>query len=395
VAQENITIDKTGWGDRLAIFALPFMTFLDRLSHNFVVRVAPVSPLLAKVVNDGAYLRAIFGSLTALAPVAAAAVGLMAVADNGAQILVPTWELLLVIALLGLFDATSGFVAAVVFMVGSVIAGGGIESLSEVRMLLAVMVIAIGPALLATAFRQLRKHPANDSDSWWERLSDLAVAPFMAGWSVATMVSVLPAISGLTLNAANHVLDFGIWIAVAAAVRVLLEEFAARYYPARLNAINPDEIPDSPLGQKIFALAVKYAMWIVFTGALVGSGWQVWVGSALFLLPTVIAWFQDRFPNVPVLWRVLPTGIPGLAFSIVLASFTTVLVTNFIGVSAELMQWSFVLLPLPMLLYSLLGMFARQGRDEDEDRPVKRYKLLYRIGGVVMMILTLRLVGII
>jgi hypothetical protein len=136
-------------------------------------------------------------------------------------------------------------------------------------------------------------------------------------------------------------------------------------------------------------------MWIVFTGALVGPGWQVWVGSALFLLPTVISWFQDRFPNLPVLWRVLPTGIPGLAFSILLASFTTVLVTNFIGVSAELMQWSFVLLPLPMLVYSLLGMFARQGVDEDEDRPVKRYKLLYRIGGVVMMFLTLNLVGII
>jgi hypothetical protein len=319
----------------------------------------------------------------------------MAVADNGAEILVPTWELLLVIALLGLFDATAGFAAATTFIVGSVIAGGGIESLADGRMLLAVMVIAIGPALLATAFRQLRKHPANDSDSWWERLSDLAVAPFMAGWSVATMVSVLPAISGLTLNAANHVLDFGLWIAVAAGVRVLLEEFSARYYPARLNAINPDEIPDSPLIQKIFALAVKYAMWIVFTGALVGPGWQVWVGSALFLLPTVISWFQDRFPNLPVLWRVLPTGIPGLAFSILLASFTTVLVTNFIGVSAELMQWSFVLLPLPMLVYSLLGMFARQGVDEDEDRPVKRYKLLYRIGGVVMMFLTLNLVGII
>jgi hypothetical protein len=48
-----------------------------------------------------------------------------------------------------------------------------------------------------------------------------------------------------------------------------------------------------------------------------------------------------------------------------------------------------------MLVYSLLGMFARQGVDEDEDRPVKRYKLRYRIGGVVMMFLTLNLVGII
>jgi hypothetical protein len=209
------------------------------------------------------------------------------------------------------------------------------------------------------------------------------------------MVSVLPAVSGLTVNAANHIIDFGVWVAVAAGVRVLIEELAARYYPARLNAINPDEIPDPPMAQKIFALAVKYVMWIVFTGALVGPGWQVWVGSALFLLPSVISWFQDRFPNFPVLWRVLPTGVPGLAFSILLASFTTALVTNLIGVSEELMQWSFVLLPLPMLVYSLLGMFARHGVTEDEDRPVKRFKWVYRLGGAVMMYFTLQLVGII
>lgn len=351
--------------------------------------------MLAKVVNDGAYLRAVTGSLTLLTPVAAIAAALMAVADNGDQILIPTWELLLVIALLGVFDAFAGFAAAIVFMTGSVIAAGGIDSLGEVRMLLAVMVIAIGPALLTTAFRTLRREPAHDVDSWWERVSDLAVAPFMAGWSVATMVSVLPAVSGLTVNAANHIIDFGVWVAVAAGVRVLIEEFAARYYPARLNTINPDEIPDPPLAQKIFALAVKYVMWIIFTGALVGPGWQVWVGSALFLLPSVISWFQDRFPNFPVLWRVLPTGIPGLAFSILLASFTTALVTNFIGVSEELMQWSFVLLPLPMLVYSLLGMFARHGVTEDEDRPVKRFKWVYRLGGAVMMYFTLQLVGII
>jgi hypothetical protein len=48
-----------------------------------------------------------------------------------------------------------------------------------------------------------------------------------------------------------------------------------------------------------------------------------------------------------------------------------------------------------MLAFSLLGMFARQGVDEDEDRPVKRYKYVYRIGGVLMMFFTLQLVGII
>jgi hypothetical protein len=262
-------------------------------------------------------------------------------------------------------------------------------------LLMAVFVIAVGPALLTTAFRALRKEPADSTESWWERLSDLAIAPFMAGWSVATMVSVLPAVTGLTVNAANHVADFGVWIAVVAALRVVLEELVARYYPQRLDTINPTEIPEPGMLQKSTALAIRYGFWVLFTGAIIGPGWESFVGSALFLVPTIIGWYQDRFPNVPWLWRIMPTGVPGLAFSILVASFTTAWLTTLMGVSADLAQLSFVILPIPMLLLSVLGMFARHGVTEDEDRPVKKLKWGYRIGGIAMMYFTLKLVGII
>jgi uncharacterized membrane protein len=84
-----------------------------------------------------------------------------------------------------------------------------------------------------------------------------------------------------------------------------------------------------------------------------------------------------------------------LAFSILVASFTTAWLTTLLGVSAELAQLSFVILPLPMLLLSVLGMFGRHGVTEDEDRPVKKLKWVYRLGGIVMMYFTLNLVGII
>jgi hypothetical protein len=336
-----------------------------------------------------------FGSTTLLLPVAGFAVAIAAVADNGGQILTPSWELLLIIALIGIMDAFGGFVAVMTFVLGSLLTHGSIPELSDWRLLIAVIVIGVGPALLTTAFRQIRKLPAHGASEWWERLSDLAVAPFMSGWSIATMVSVLPAVTGLTVNAANHVLDFGIWVAAFAVLRVILEEVVARYYPQRLDRINPTHIPDSPLAQKLVALGARYALWVLFTGALIGNSWQSWVGSALFILPTVIGWFQDRFPNVPWLWRILPSGIPGLAFSIVLASFTTAIVGAFLGVNKEFAEWAFVLLPLPMLLISILTMFGRFGRTEDEERPIKKVVWLYRVGGVVMLLLTLRLVGII
>lgn len=394
VSYDQLELTQQGWGDRLAIFAYPIMTIFDRLSNRAAVAVARFSPLISKVITDGAYLRAIFGTFTALPVFAGAALGVLAASATPGEILTPPWLLLLAIALLGIFDALAGFAATVTYWGTALILLGSIPTLNDLRSLMAVSVIAIGPALLTTAFRNLRKEPAENGAQWWERIVDLAIAPFMAGWSVSIMVSVLPAVTGFTSAAANHVADFGLAIAAAAAIRVALEEFAARYYPARLNIINPTLIPDPPLTQRAVALAVKYGIWVLISGALIGPGWQTWVGSALFLLPTILSWYADRFPNVPWLWRVLPSGVPGLAFSILVAATTTSIVSSITGANPELAQWNFVLLPMPLLVISLLGMFGREG-SAGEEKPSKKNVWVYRLGGIVMFMFTLRLVGII
>jgi hypothetical protein len=54
---------------------------------------------------------------------------------------------------------------------------------------------------------------------------------------------------------------------------------------------------------------------------------------------------------------------------------------------------------MPLLILSLLGMFGRHGRvnrhGEEEDRPVKNFKWVYRIGGLLMLVITLKLAGVI
>jgi hypothetical protein len=395
VAHDQIELVEENWGDKLAWFKSRWLTFLDELTHDLTLLLAPISPLLSKIVNDGAYLRSMLGSTSLALPVAGIGFALTAVLQNGGEVFAPTWYLMLAIALLGMFDAFAGFAATLVFLVGTVIASGTVPDMSHIRTLMGVMIIAIGPAMLATAFRTLRKSPARDQDSWWERIVDLAIAPMMAGWSVMTMVSVMPSISGLTLNMANHVTDFGLAIAIAAALRVLLEEGAARYFPARLNKINPTELPDSPLIQKATALLIRYGIWVVLSGAIVGFGWQAFVGSALFLLPTIFGWYQDRFPNLPWIWRILPTGVPGLAFTILVSSGSSAALSMWLGATPAFAELSFVLLPLPLLLLSVLSMFGREGATEDEVRIAQRNRWVYRIGGVVMLLVTLNLTGII
>jgi hypothetical protein len=403
VALDQLELTHRGWGDGLAMFALPFMTFFDIRSNRWAVKIARISPLISKVVTDGAYIRAALGSLSLLLPVIAGALALISIGinqeNNPGLVLTPPWMFLLAIAVLGVFDAFAGFVAGIIFVLGTVAVtlatAPEAMTMSGVRLLMGVMVVVIGPAMLTTAFRQLRKAPESGHHYWWERLVDTAVAPFMAGWSVAAMVSSLPALAGLTLPVANHVLDFALAIALAALLRVWFEEATARLYPARLDVINPTEIPEPGLLQKIIVLGIKYGIWVIIGGALIGPSWQVFVGSALFLFPTVLGWFADRFPNSPRLWKLLPSGLPGLVTSLVIASTTSVVVAAIFGVVPTLAQWSFLIIPMPMLVLSILGLFGRHGENEDDEKPAKSQMWVYRIGGLVMFIITLKLTGII
>jgi hypothetical protein len=389
------------------MFAIPFITFFDRRSHNASERIANYSPFFAKLINDGAYLRAMLGTFSTLAPIAAAIIALAAVAENATEIaagdyskiITPAWTFLLAIAMLGAFDAAAGFTGAMVYIIGSIITVGHVPDTGEVRTMMGIMLVAVGPALLTTGFRSIRKQAAFDFNARWERVVDFVIAPFMAGWSVSAMVSGLPALAGLTLDAANHVNDFALGVGLAILIRVALEELAARGYPARLNKINPDEIPDPSLIQKTIVLFIKYGVWVFIGGALIGPSWQVWVGSALFVFPTVVGWFSDRFPNSPWLWRILPTGLPGLAFTLLVASVTAGTVGAVLGDNPNVGQWSFLILPMPLLILTALGWFGRHGvvdaDGNEEERPGKRNKWVYRIGGIVIFIVTLRLAGVI
>jgi hypothetical protein len=50
---------------------------------------------------------------------------------------------------------------------------------------------------------------------------------------------------------------------------------------------------------------------------------------------------------------------------------------------------------MPLLAISTLGLFGRHGGDRYDEKPVKQSVWVYRIGGVVMLLVTLKLAGVI
>ena len=393
IESDELRLTGKGWGDRLPLLALAPVAALDRVSKRSALGVARISPMVAKLITDGAYLRAIFGIFTLVLPVVAIAAASVGLAATGGALASIPWVAMVIITVVGVFDAGAGFMGALTLVVGSVIAHGW-PDIPNLRMLVGLIMLSVGPGLLMTAFRRLRREPQRGFVGLWERLSDFAIGPFMAGTVVATTVSVLPAVSGLTMPIANHVLGFGLLAAFAAALRVWLEEIAVKGYPQRLAANNPASLPEPFLAQKVFRLIFSYFVWVLITGAIIGPVWQTWVGSIFFLLPAVLGLVAQHFPNAHWLWRLIPSGVPGLAFGVILSLITAMSLLAIAGANPGFAQWVIVILPLPGLTLSILGMFAKHGKTVDEVRWSKRNPWVYRIGGVVMLIITLRLMGV-
>mgnify|MGYP006146309135 CR=1 FL=1 len=69
-----ITVVKKGRGDRLKIWRRRWMRLLDKISIRATLLTAPISPVLSRIVVDGAYLRAAAGVFASLPTIAAVAV---------------------------------------------------------------------------------------------------------------------------------------------------------------------------------------------------------------------------------------------------------------------------------------------------------------------------------
>ena len=131
------------------------------------------------------------------------------------------------------------------------------------------------------------------------------------------------------------------------------------------------------------------------TASLVGNVWEIWVGSLFFLLPTILGKFSSHFPNSVILWRIMPQGLPGLAFKLIVAATSATIVMAIVGANPQFAALNMMLLPLPLLALSILGMFGRHGATPNEVRISAKFPWLFRLGGIAVLLLSLRLMSVI
>ena len=352
-------------GDQSRTWGWPGTERLDRVSYALPARLSRRSPLLARVVADGTYLRAILGSASLLTLLGGLVLGLAAVQNTGGEVLPPAVVLTIAIAVLGVIDAAAGLLAVLIFAVG-VVALGGVGSAAELRLLLGLGAMWFVVPLLAGAARPLRRPPTRGLEESWERAADFVIASLVGAWAVQQLVLALPGLAGLQLPIAEHANTAAYCVLATLVCRLAFETVTAHLYPRRLDRAEPAELPAPGPLQRALAGVTRTVIFVFFAYIIVGASWQLWVSAALFLIPQLLALLEDHLPNSPRLFGVLPKGLVELVLmTFVVTAFAALLFATMNEDSETFLANSFVLLALPGFLLSLLGIFGREGEERE------------------------------
>jgi hypothetical protein len=370
-----------GPGDRSDSYRWPLTNFFDRQLNLLAVEFSRFTPLMARIVQDGNYLRAMIGSLSVLFYLVAFYLGLCALGANTWQAMPTTTMLMILIMGVGIFDTFAGLIAAYTFLAGTIITGH-FNSRQEVLGTIGVMIIWFAPALIASAKRPIRRFVNNRSELW-ERITDYALSILLTGWVVQKMVSALSGLSGKQLAIIGHKNELAIVAAILVTLRLLLEDLSTHAYPVRNDNIELDL--DKPKKWHTYSVpAIKSIIYYFLAERFIGNTWALYVGLFLFIIPIFLEFLNDKFPKRAFIHRILPKGALLLLVMILVGSWFANFLTSQIPNPHALLLACFVLLGLPSLLISILNSFGETHASAWNQSGSGL--VAYRVGGVVVYI---------
>ena len=379
---------KKSWGDRRWYINTNVMTSLDDLPKNMAKAFDKFSFLLARIAVDARYLRAIFGNLSWLTvptSIYFAYVGARSIHNHALPF---DWNLTLILILIGVFDAFAGFCAAFIYL-DFVFASGNLNSQESIFFALGYSLLFFAPSLLASKFRPLHRS-IKDFPRFWERATDYVLGTLLTGWAASKLVAALPGLIGHELTIAKHANECGLIVGAALLARLLLEEIAWYLFSYRTTKLGV-ELKPRGIVQKLRAITFKVLIMILL--ALPYIGWNIYLatGVAIFLLPQLLGLIDSHLPSWSWLAQISPRGV----FKAVLLGIIGIIVgSQIVNVhpdfsAKELLLYSFVIMPIPAFVY---GIFDALSGDPIIDIKDHKYRYIYRISGILVLIVLVLIV---
>ncbi len=278
---------RRAWGDRSGTFAAPGQRWSDALSVAAPLTLARYSPIASSIAGDGAYLRAMFGSLAWLLPgLSFVTMASFGVATDGFRTPLPLWAFCAVL-FAGLFDAGIGFTATIGALLAC-IALGSFFSLAGFTMVVMLAALWCGLPVMVGKVRVYLRDAPNDVASWYRRLGDITIGSLLCGYLGFKFIGILTGPNNSFAGIHSNAHDIGWWLVFATALKYLITTLASHGYPERMQTCTSDEVPTRSRHVELFSLVGRgTAAFVVFV-AFLGFNWMVLTLLALYLIDVIL-----------------------------------------------------------------------------------------------------------
>ncbi len=360
VSEVSVSFRGSNTDERNDLISPRAIAALDRLSFALPARVVKRSPMVARVIADGAYVRALLGVWWLTLPAIGMTLGALAANNTDYQVIMPSIALIVAIMVVGIADALSGFIAIGAF---AVLAGinGGFTSTDSVRGVLGVWVLAFAVPLIGSAVRPFRRLVQNKLGVW-ERTTDVVLIALFGAWAAGAMFSAIPALTGFKTEDADQLDLVRLVALVALLVRYGVENLARIVAPKRLILVENQSLPEVSRIQQVASLLLRTTVFIFVALIFIGNNWALWIGGAMYLVPKLVDLIDDSFPDFGVLHRYMPRGILKTVMMLVVATWWGDLVAENVSNPDDMVQYGFVLLGIPGLVLGTISWFGRSSR---------------------------------
>ena len=359
---------EAAWGDRSLLWTLPGWRRLQSLLQWCVTRVQTKSTLLLRVLQDGTWCRAAFGTASVLPWVAGAVVGAVAASSVDGFVVPPAFGFVVAIVVVSFIDSLAGLVAWLAFTV-TVVARSGFGSWFDVRTLLGLGVLFVALPMIAASFRPLLRpliHSVSATrGTQLERAFDYLAVPLFLSFAAASVYRALNGLSGLDVasDADANVLR---WVCLGVvAVRMALEDATLRWFPARRQVVALVADRGTSRGVAYVNVALALGIYVLTAGPYMGMGPRTWLIMSMMCIVPLVKIHKDKLPNATFVHRWLPRGILRSVIMLYAMAYYGRCVLDVTGRDA---RQAVPLMLLPAIARGLADCFGRSGGSWPERR---------------------------
>ena len=339
--------------------------YLDQLRNLYTIDSSRFSPLLSRLISVGGYLQYLFGSLVLIFPIASIAIGAIAFNDirGIGQVSTPSLWIAISMIVLGALDAGSAFIGATTFAFLCV-GFGLIGDAYDLRTLLGLMVLWFTPSLIANATRGFRRKKAKDY--FWERTGDVIIGSVLTAWAIKGLVNGLNGLAHLYLPLAKHADLLAIIAGASVATRYLIEELVINRSPNYLAYVSPKELHEHDAYPRFISWILRAFLYLFLSVSFFGLSWQLYIALGLFLFPLILSTVKDNFPNFPLLYQLIPTGIPAIIIMTIFGKFYGDWISTWNLPEADKSKMVFLYMAIPGFILTTLKAFGRSAKAGDQ-----------------------------